>query len=141
MTIQHKSTMRHIWPLCVIFVTIAFPVFVLSLLDGQYGFAIFSALFLSVWMWRFKQLALIFTESAIIYRGWFKTFEFPISDICRVSRPSDKGYPHDRIYSTYVFEIESSTSKARINLLWFDAQANKAFRQNIAGKFYRYRPR
>ena len=141
MTTRYKSTMRYVWPLRIIFGVPIFSVIFMLFLDGQYILGIFCLSVLSAWTWRFKQLTLVFTENDIIYYGWFRKFEFSMSDIRRVSRPNDKGYPYDRMYGPEVYEIESSASKARINLLWFDPQAINVLRQKTAHKFYRHRRR
>lgn len=130
MTTTHKASLRHAAGLVVIIALLAGMLLSISFTKGlAYSGAMFGLMTLVTW--RFSRMRLIFTDDKFIYCGWLKRYEFPYSNIARVSRPADEGWPKDRIYGRSVFEVTSKTCRARINLLWFGASGSRAFRDQF----------
>jgi hypothetical protein len=127
----HKATLRHTDGLLVVVIVSGLLMILVPLAGRSYGFALSAAGILVVLAWRFSSLRLEFTEHTLIYQGWVRRYEFPYSSIERVSRPSDEGWPKDRFYGHSVFEVASSSSRARINLLWFGSAGSVAFRDRF----------
>jgi hypothetical protein len=131
MSSTHNGTLRHAVGLLVVFIVFGLLMIIVPLAGKAYGLAFLAAGVLAIVAWRFSRLQLEFTEQSLIYRGWFRRYEFPYSNIEHVSRPSDEGWPNDRFYGHTVFEVASSSSRARINLLWFGPAGSVSFRDRL----------
>ena len=130
MVTTHKTTLRHAVGLVVVIALVASMLLLASFTKGT-EYAAATSVLLAFIAWRFSKMRLIFTHDALIYRGWFRRYEFPYTCIDRVSRPADEGWPKDRMYGHSVYEVVSKNSRARINLLWFGTSGSRAFRDRF----------
>jgi hypothetical protein len=76
--------------------------------------------------------ALCITEDRLIYAGLWSRFEAAWSEIDDVRASRDVAWPRNRWLAPTTFEVRCATRRAAINLLFFDRDANRAFREAVA---------
>ena len=131
----HKASLRHLPGLAVVLTATVLLGIVAPLAGRSYVCATAVAVLATTLAWRFSAMRLVFTESAILHRGWLRRHEIPFAAIERISRPNGKGWPYDRLLGPSVFEIVTSGAHVRINLLWFGPDGAREFYDRVLARW------
>ena len=78
---------------------------------------------------RFK---VVLNDSEIISTGFFSTKRIAIDEITNGRWLVDDGYPKDRLYGPYVYEIQTATESMRINFKLFPLDCMQTVLKTIA---------
>jgi hypothetical protein len=122
MSMEFKATFKNMIGLAVLLSLLA----VLSMFSGIYGNApgmevlgIVLALFLVIIRFRFK---VYIDEQQLSSTGFVSTKTVRWSDINRVVRVADCGYPKDRFYGPFVYEFQTANDSLKINFKLFSIE-------------------